>query len=148
MNVLILAETVPERTTLDFTVSFHTGLMQPRGGRPAGVSGKIDPTELAEVTGWFYGGLLDAEQDYAEDTRLENISRTYDAMRAELRRNSELFPLRFGFGSGKFATTLADYMGEDETKTAKLRAARTRVAACRWVGHLRSSSPFDVPSLI
>lgn len=119
MNVTLLAETVPERTTLSFALRFHVGLTERQGRNPAAVTQAVNPDELADTARYFYGHVLEVEHDYAEDNRLENAQKVYELLSLKLDREPDLFPLRFGFGSGKFGTTLADYMGEDETKTRK-----------------------------
>lgn len=124
MNVTLLAETAPDHARLEFTLRYHVGLTEAQGKNPAGVSGPVDPYDLPETARSFYGNLLQNEWDYAEDNRLENAQKVYELLSLKLERDPELFPLRFGFGSGKFATTLADYMDEPETKTRKTAGSR------------------------
>lgn len=119
MNVIVLAETVPNGATLQFNLRFHSGLTEPQGKHAPGVSGTVDPEEIPEVAHAFYNNLLEVEHGFVEDLQLENQQQIYEAMLTALERDPDLFPLRFGFGSGKFATTLADFMNEPDTKTRK-----------------------------
>jgi CRISPR-associated protein Csm5 len=119
-RTVILAETVPAKADLRFILRYHQGLSECQGGKAPGVTGAIEPTRLMKAAFNFYGEVLDMERDFADEHRLENATAVYDQLEKRLQEDTELYPLRFGFGSGKFGTTLAFYLDDtDEPHTRK-----------------------------
>lgn len=113
-DVAILAEVVPEGTTLRMHFRYHEAL-----ATEGVVAGSVDPEDLAGAAYAFYLNVLEEDRAYAEENDWADAARFYQAFAREIEDSEDAFPLRLGFGSGKLANTLLFLMEEPWPKTRK-----------------------------
>lgn len=113
-DVAILAEVIPQGTRLRLPLRHHEALVQENI-----VSKSIAPEELGEAARVFYFGVLEAEWEYAEENGWNKAAQFYAELAKEIENHEDVFPLRFGFGSGKVANTLLFLLDEPWPKTRK-----------------------------
>jgi len=113
-DVVILAEVIPERSRINIPFRYHEALAKKHV-----VSQEVDPIELQDAAYSFYSGVLQEDLAYAENNNWVKAVEFYRSLEEQLADGDELFPIRFGFGSGKLANTLLFLMDEPSPKTRK-----------------------------
>jgi len=113
-DMAILAEVIPEGSRLNIPFRYHEALAKEHV-----VSQEVDPIELQDAAYSFYSGVLQEDLIYAENNNWARAIEFYRSLEEQLADSSELFPIRFGFGSGKLANTLLFLMEEPSPKTRK-----------------------------
>lgn len=99
MDLVLLAETVQRNEKIRFDLRFQPGL----------VKNSLEPESLAEACSAFYQFVYQTEAQFAHEHGMVNANSVYleIAKRLDDPAYDDGFPLRFGFGSGGLATTLA-----------------------------------------
>lgn len=106
MDLTLLAETVPRKDAnslpqkISFDLRFQPGL----------ANNPLEPEPLAKACRSFYGHVRDEEADFALEFNMATAKKeVYDEIAKRLAdpAHQDGFPVRFGFGSGGLATTLA-----------------------------------------
>ena len=124
-KTLLLAETLPQEARLTATLRYHEGLTRTQERHQPVVTAPVPPDELAKAAREFYTWVLEEEESFADENRLENARQLYKTMRQHLDDDPTLFPLRLGFGSGELGTTLAVIADMPRPQTRKTVGSTT-----------------------
>ncbi|WP_018466917.1 type III-A CRISPR-associated RAMP protein Csm5 [Calidithermus timidus] len=118
-QTVILAEMFRVGTKLQAPLRLHTGLAQQR--HKDAVSHPISAQALAEACWEYYQEVLHLEREYAQNHRLGQALKVYDALEKRLSEDKRSFPLRIGFGSGRMSIRLALLLDGEEGQEPKTR---------------------------